>query len=247
MLVLRATSDIENYFLSEAEDELAEALVGLGCKHAADAELLGKLWQADGVLASLQGNPDRAALALSASARMLPDRWNVNFGTEAQKMYVYEPSVDTGILIVKGTRSKDVLVDGVPTKVPTELEVGLHLVQVGTFPDDTEFGSEVIITKGAESVVMARVTEAVAVAGLPVGPPSDGSSRPFAVAGGGAAAVALTSFLMASSADKKFMDESDEAAAKAHLQRNHAMNITGLTVTAAGAGLLGVAVLKGQW
>ncbi len=67
-LILRATQDVEAFYLAEAAAELEQAAIGFGCGPMASPELLSAWWQADGVMHLLQGQHERASLSLAAAA-----------------------------------------------------------------------------------------------------------------------------------------------------------------------------------
>lgn len=235
---LRAVDDL---YVAEALAHLDRAWEGFGCGPAATPEVLSRFWQAEGAAYLLQGDPERAAASLAAAARVAPDAFHEPLGPEARALFVATPGAP-GLLLLEGlARGERARVDGQP--YAPEQAAGMHLVQVGPLPKAARYARFVEVTAGGRAVVELPPAPPSAAPGLP-----DLGRSTWMASGAGLGVVgAGAAFAAAGVAHKAFLATPDPAEAGVHLRRNHAANLAGVALAGAGAGLMGIAVLRAEW
>ena len=148
--------------LSGAATQLEALEAALGCGWIAEAEVLGRMWLAEGALLSLQGDPDGAEDAWRAAARISPGLWVEDFGGILRTEY--ESAIDlpqrrSSIQVDPPLFEFIGAVDGRVVDFPYDVQAGLHLVQVGPAVDEITFARILLVFPDIPSVVVTGVQE----------------------------------------------------------------------------------------
>lgn len=152
----RLEQDIIAIRLPEAEQALARAEAGLSCGPPATTAQIARFWRAEGVLLTLQGHPEDAALSFVAARRVLPEVWTPAFGAEMERLFREAPALEerpvTLVLAPWDPRYTGFL-DGQVASFPAVAEPGLHLVQASSAraraATTVEYGKISLVSDGA--------------------------------------------------------------------------------------------------
>ena len=255
ILVNQAQGDVEGFFLAEAESEINRTKRAFGCSGLPNSDLLARMWQAEGVIQTMQGNADVASLSFAAAERMAPGSWNENYGEEMKGVFALAAakveSKPAQLRFKSLPKGSQVAIDGVVQEAPFNLDGGLHLVQVGP-PNEVAEWARVIEVPAGEQMVILVDTQTVIEGNQPILPIVVKSykghpSRNIALIGLASGLVAGAGFATAAVSHNNFMDESDKDAATPHLTTNRVANITGIVLGTAAGGLVLGAVVQGKW
>ncbi|HHO51301.1 MAG TPA: hypothetical protein ENK18_10610 [Deltaproteobacteria bacterium] len=140
-------------------DELEAAL---SCGTIAEPELLGRTWLVEGALLTLEGDPEAAADAWRAAARVAPGLWVEDFGGTLRE--AYEIATDhtprmSSVRVEPPLFQFMGFVDGRPASFPHPVEAGLHVIQIGPDIDQIQFARVLLVFPDAPSVVITGLDE----------------------------------------------------------------------------------------
>jgi hypothetical protein len=170
--------------LDEGEQALVEADFGtaetklralegaFSCGQLVEPELLARMWLLEGAWLTLQGDAEQGATSFQAAARVAPATWVSDFGTALRSKY--EAAIDRE---VTGSTTLSLepdlfrwigAIDGKPSKFPTSVSPGLHLVQVGASIEDVRFSRIIIAFSDTPVVVVTGLVEPTSTTLQPV-------------------------------------------------------------------------------
>lgn len=151
-VVRNAESDIESFYLADAERYTDQAIEAFGCSPAADPLLLARLWQARGMVLYLQGND--ATLELAASKALNAEGWNKNYGAKPQAVFDGASVGGSGGVRLKGAHANDwIAIDGRKNADTKSLTAGPHLLQVGR--SDVAYYAKAINVLDGDTITIA--------------------------------------------------------------------------------------------
>ena len=145
--VERAESAFFSASFEEVPTWVAQTETSLGCSAVASPALLGRLWLVEGVTAETMGQDGSESFS---AARRVGTAWNPDFGLSLQSRWDQaHPLPGAGRLLVTAMGDGfTVAVDGTVTDNPTDLPVGVHLVQAGFYPERMSFAQFITVTPG---------------------------------------------------------------------------------------------------
>ncbi len=244
--------------VADAHNALGAAEQALGCGPRATPEQLARLWLAESLVYTLEGDPTAAREALAAAARVAPEFWVDAYGeslrAEHAALGAVEVPADATIVVRPAPRLWSVWIDGRPAPASAPVPPGLHALQVGP-GDDVQFGRTLLVPSG-EFVLSTGLVEpepapapssaSVASApALPVATPAreQRSKGPrLGVLGGAVAAGVVAGGLagLAVSQDGVMRSAQTQDQLDAAFARQKALGFTSYGLGAAGAVLLGL-------
>ncbi|MEQ1504253.1 MAG: hypothetical protein ABMB14_18570 [Myxococcota bacterium] len=122
--------------VAPASDALVAAF---GCGPPAEPALIGRVWLAEAMHRSAQGDEPAADEALWAAGHLAPTTWSDLYGAKFRARWEAAqqgPAPSSGLLHLDGLPSGWIgAVDGAVTSFPAYVSGGLHLLQVGPTPD----------------------------------------------------------------------------------------------------------------
>ena len=132
-----------------ASDQLVEAFA---CGKAAEPQMVARMWLAEAVILTANGEREAATDALRSAARVDPEVWVASYGAKLRKQYASAASRPDGragsLEVVPLPRGYVVAVDGRVSKTPVSVLPGPHLVQVGPRPRRMAFAQVATVSSG---------------------------------------------------------------------------------------------------
>ena len=245
-LLQSAEQDAVNFYLNEADTDLAKAVEAFGCSGKATNTDIARLWQTRGMVSMLREDDEAAVRAFAASKVADPDNWNEDFGDKAKAMWAgaAEMQGDSLGLTLRGVGKEDwVLVDGHDAGADLDLSPGLHLIQVGT-GDAARFAKVIVVEGGEDQELTVPANESqslpIAETTASIKKKSKVKVAPLITAGV-AAAVAGGATFLAAQERQAFFDMSgsfDAAGSTSHYKRANTLSYVGIGAGVASAGLL---------
>ncbi len=189
--------------LDDAASQLAAAEGAFGCDMAASPEVLARMWIAEGAMLVFEGDPDAAAESFAGAKRVSADTWVDDYGSKLKAAWQAAPELAGGgtVTLEPAAHAEIGFLNGKLTPFPSEVQSGLHLVQV--IPDgQAQFATVVYVGDGdvlnvptglpADLAPLAVVAD-ISPQPLPTDPPpARGSATPvFLIAGAGVGVLAL--------------------------------------------------------
>ncbi len=162
-LIGRAEQAVIDGRLEAASATISQVESALGCAPVPAAELLARMWLADGTSAYLAGDEMVANLAFAAAARVAPETWVEGYGEQVRGVYQQAAQAEAAsgdIRLHPDPKGLSATLDGVDTEFPTEAPSGLHLVQVGQTPHHTEYAEIFYLQPGQTTFIMTGVEPA---------------------------------------------------------------------------------------
>ena len=178
--------------IDRAQAALDAAEEAMACGSVVAPEVLARFWLIDGALQVMRGDAGGAAQAFQSAAWVAPDVWMEDLGPAMRSAYDEAASVERTF----GTREWTPTgatgwIDGRLKENPTDVAVGLRLIQAGTSESDVTFARIVLVTADAmrleTSVELPRPVPRVAElpAPDPVAPVVQGPTDPWVRVYGG--------------------------------------------------------------
>ena len=236
--------------MEDAADLLKRMEVAFSCGPVAPPGVLGRMWLAEGVMLSLQGDDEMDSFA--AAARVAPNSWREEYGVRFAERYQeagrreesygnigLEPPLVTYVGAV----------DGQVVDFPVRALGGLHLLQVGPAAGPMAFSKVFLLSENENLQLRTGLTEGSVAAEEPFAHGADEplghtetvepTKKPvpvFLVAGGTAGVLAAASAVVAlqqTNAMRKAedMDELDAAHLRQQVFGISAYTLTGLAAT----------------
>lgn len=228
----------------DARDRLAEVEETLGCR-TSTPELLARFWVAEGAASFADGDLSSADLSFAAARRVAPELWTQDFGSKARAAWSasWPPAgrPATGVLELDPHPVQNRgLLDGSPSRWPSETSAGLHLVQLEV-DGQIRFGRFVRVDAGTLELVLSGAAEP-----LPALPPVSNEPKdpPDLLAlGAGAVALAGASLALWAVADGQVRDAPDLGALRRAQDRKVGFGAASVTLGAVGLLSLGGEIL----
>lgn len=241
--------------LDEARAALQAAEAVFSCGPAPGREALAQYWLVEAAVASVSGQPQDAADAWQAAARLAPDLWEPRHGPELRAKRdaaVATMGAGQGTLEVEELPEGHALwIDGESSPSPSPASEGLHVVQVAK--KEAVFGRIVLL--GADEHMRVRAV-------LPAVEPIAGSeersrgAKVAWIAGGGLGLAAGAGLLVVARRQETPMDEAmaqwesgrlstldAQATLDQHWTRQRATGGAGYALTALGLAGVGVGIV----
>lgn len=216
LAVERATQNVATGRLQDAQGDLRSAEQGWSCGGFADQDLLARYWLAEGALLAAQGDPTFED-SFRAARRLRPEAWDERLGQAMRLRYlaVTAPSQELAGVQVRYEPTEppaDLAVDGARLEIGTIVPPGLHLFQIGRWPDSVELERMLLVQPGDEVVLHRAQGGGTASAAEAEGGESARRWRPRwgLVIGGAAMAGVGGGLLYAATAQDDRMQEASE-------------------------------------
>lgn len=230
----------------------------VACGAPMPAELVARLWLAEGAAHALLGDEKGSMQAFLAAWRADPDLWNADLGPQLRATYDRAVSLQTDasgrIAVLPESPAWVVRLDGRPVTAESTQTAGLHVVQVHPPDGEVRFGKHVVLLPGQRLVLDTGLPLAPAVA-APVDPgrgPSTvivrrSASRPVGllVASAGSIGLATLSGVLYATQDGAMRRAADLDALDAARDRQVGFGAAGMALGAVGA--VGLTVTALTW
>ncbi len=247
----RARDAVLTADLDTAAEAVAAAESAFACSGTAQPEVLAKLWLAESLLWTYEGDPAAAQDALAAAAWVAPGVWDSGYGEPTRDRHLalagQEPAADASIAVQPPTTSWLTAVDGQAVSAPAAVRPGLHLVQVGPTSSEMRFAKFVYVSPGQNLVVETGLTEVVPTATVLPGdgpePVPQRSLPPLLIAAGSAAAVSVLTGAAALGQDRAMRNAADQGSVQGvdrAFARQKALGATSYLTAATAGALVGV-------
>lgn len=229
-----------------AREAADRAEAAFGCTGSAEAQVLARLWLAEGAMAHVEGDSIGRDQAFASAWRVAPHHWTQSFGPDLEALWreAGKQERGRGRLELQGmAEGQTARVDGAPLPVPIDLEAGLYLVQAGEQGQGPVFSRIVMVPD--EQTLVVRVE---APAGAPVASGGTATVEPerkrkgtgWYIGAGAAALLSGTSALLAVSQNGGMDAAGEVDTLDAHYGRQKAMAYGSYGLAGASALCLGI-------
>ena len=136
--------------IDRAQAALDAAEEAMACGSVVAPEVLARFWLIDGALQVMRGDAGGAAQAFQSAAWVAPDVWMEELGPAMRSAYDEAASVERTFGTLEWTPTGATgWIDGRLKENPTDVAVGLRLIQAGTSESDVTFARIVLVTADA--------------------------------------------------------------------------------------------------
>lgn len=199
--------EVEQAVLSTRFDQARSAAdraeAAFGCTGSAEAQILARLWLAEGAMAHVEGDSIGRDQAFASAWRVAPLYWTASFGSDLEALWreAGQQERGRGRLELQGmAKGHSARVDGAPLPLPIDLEAGLYLVQAGEVGQGPVFSRIVLVPDEQTLVVRVEASTNSAVGSAEVAsfqPERRRKGTGWYIGAGAAALLSGTSALLA--------------------------------------------------